>query len=127
MAIQREITVRLANSPGTLSRVAQLLGAERINMLAMTVDASGALRMVVDNPLHAAASLREQHYQVEERDVLYTSMPNEPGALGRALKLLADAGINVEYAYASGIDRLPMVGVVIGVADAQKASYATGI
>lgn len=127
MAIQREITVRLANSPGTLSRVAQVLGAERINMLAMTVDQSGALRMVVDNPLHAAASLREQHYQVEERDVLYTSMPNEPGALGRALKLLADAGINVEYAYASGIDRLPMVGVVIGVNDAQKASYATGI
>jgi hypothetical protein len=127
MAIQKEITVRLANSPGTLGRVAQVLGAERINMLAMAVDPSGALRMVVDNPLHAAAALREQHYQVEERDVLYTAMPNEPGALSRALKLLADAGVNVEYAYASGIDRLPMVGVVIGVADAQKASYATGI
>jgi hypothetical protein len=127
MAIQKEITVRLANSPGTLGRVAQVLGAERINMLAMAVDSSGALRMVVDNPLHAAAALREQHYQVEERDVLYTSMPNEPGALSRALKLLADAGVNVEYAYASGIDRLPMVGVVIGVPDAQKASYATGI
>lgn len=119
--------MRLANSPGTLGRVAQVLGAERINMLAMTVDPSGALRMVVDNPLHAAAALREQHYQVEERDVLYTSMPNEPGALSRALKLLADAEINVEYAYASGIDRLPMVGVVIGVGDAQRASYATGI
>ncbi|HKY23200.1 MAG TPA: ACT domain-containing protein [Vicinamibacterales bacterium] len=127
MAIHKEITVRLANSPGTISRVAQVLGAERINMLAMTVEPSGALRMVVDNPLHAAATLREQHYQVEECDVLYTSMPNEPGSLARALKLLADAGINVEYAYASGIDRLPMVGVVIGVNDAQRASYATGI
>src|SRR5688572_1987643 len=127
MAIQREITVRLANSPGTLGRVAQVLGAERINILAMSIEASGGLRMVVDNPLHAAATLREQHYQVEERDVLYTAMPNEPGSLGRALKLLADAGVNVEYAYASGIDRLPMVGVVIGVADAPKASYATGM
>ena len=127
MAIQREITVKLANSPGTLGRVAQVLGAERINMLAMAVDPSGSLRMVVDNPLHAAGTLREQHYNIEERDVLYTSMPNEPGSLGRALKLLTDAGINVEYAYASGIDRMPMVGVVIGVADAQKASYAAGI
>ena len=127
MAIHREITVRLANTPGTLGRVAQVLGAERINLLAMAVDASGALRMVVDNPLHAAATLRDQHYQVEERDVLYTSMPNEPGSLARALKLLADAGVNVEYAYASGIDRVPMVGAVFGVADAQKASYATGI
>src|SRR6187401_346255 len=127
MAIQREITVKLANSPGALNRVAQLLGGERINLLAMSIDPSGQLRMVVDNPLHAAGTLREQHYNVEERDVLYSSMPNEPGALGRALKLLGDAGINVDYAYASAIDRFAMVGLVIGVADAQKASYVTGM
>ena len=127
MAIQRELTVKLANSPGTLARVSHLLGTERINMLAMTIDPSGHLRMVVDNPLHAASTLREQHYNVEERDVLYTAMPNEPGSLSRALRLLGDAGINVEYAYASGIDRSPMVGVVIAVPDAQKASYIAGI
>jgi len=127
MAIQRELTVRLANSPGTLGRVAQVLGDERINMLAMSVDPTGALRMVVDNPLHAAGSLREQHYQVEERDVLYATMPNEPGSLGKVVKMLAEAGINLDYAYASGIDRMPMVAVVLGVADAQRASAATGI
>jgi hypothetical protein len=127
MAIQREVTVKLANSPGSLGRVAQALGVERINVLAMSVDASGNLRMVVDNPLHAAGPLRELHYQVDERDVLYTVMPNEPGALARALKAIADAGINVEYAYASGSDRVAMTAVIIGVADAQKASYATGI
>ena len=127
MAIQRELTVRLANSPGTLGRVAQVLGDERINMLAMSVDPTGALRMLVDNPLHAAGSLREQHYQVEERDVLYATMPNEPGSLGKVVKMLAEAGINLDYAYASGIDRMPMVAVVLGVADAQRASAATGI
>ena len=127
MAIQKELTVKLANSPGTLGRVAKVLGAERVNLLAMSLDASGALRMVVDNPLHAAGSLREQHYRVEERDVLYATMPNEPGALGRVIGMLAEAGINLEYAYASGIDRVPMVAVVLGVADAQLASAATGI
>src|SRR6185503_20754272 len=127
MAIQKELTVRLANSPGTLGRVAQVLGTERINMLAMSLDTTGALRMVVDNPLHAAGALREQHYQVEERDVLYTTVPNEPGALGRVIKMLAEAGINLDYAYASGIDRVPMVAVVLGVADPQRASAATGI
>ena len=127
MAIQKEITVKLANSPGALGRVAQVLGGERINVLAMSVDASGNLRLVVDNPIHAAGTLREQHYQIEERDVLFTTLPNEPGSLGRALKVIADAGVNVEYAYATGTDRVGMVAVVIGVADAQKASYATGI
>ena len=127
MAIQREITVKLGNSPGTLGRVSQLLGAERINMLAMSIEPSGHLRLVVDNPLHAISTLREQHYNVEERDVLYTVMPNEPGSLSRALRLLGDAGVNIEYAYASGIYRVPMVGVVIAVADAQRASYIAGI
>jgi hypothetical protein len=127
MAIQRELTLRLANSPGTLSRVAEVLGNERINMLAMSLDATGTLRMVVDNPLHAAGSLRDQHYIIEERDVLYATMPNDPGSLGRVAKLLADAGINLDYAYASGIDRVPMVAVVVGVNDAQRASAATGI
>jgi hypothetical protein len=127
MAIQREITVKLANSPGTLGRVAQLLGGERINMLAMSLDGAGSLRMVVDNPLHAAGTLRDQHYQVEERDVLYATLPNEPGALSRAVTLLVEAGINLDYAYASGIDRVPMVAVVMGVGDAQRASFATGI
>src|SRR3954467_14171792 len=122
MAIQRELTVKVANGPGTLGRVAQVLGNERINMLAMSVDPSGALRLVVDNPLHAAGTLREQHYQVEERDVLYAMLPNEPGALARAVRIAVEAGINLEYVYGSGIDRVPMVAVVIGVPYAQKAS-----
>jgi hypothetical protein len=104
MAIQKEISVRLANSAGALGRVAQVMGAERINILAMSIDPSGTLRMVVDNPLHAVGTLRAQHYTVEERDVLFALMPNGPGALGRALRLLADAGVDVEYAYATGSD-----------------------
>jgi hypothetical protein len=127
MAIQRELTVRLANSPGTLGRVAQVLGSERINILAMSLDTTGALRLVVDNPLHATGSLREQHYQVEERDVLYATMPNEPGALSRVVRAVAEAGINLEYAYGSGIDRTPMVAIVVGVPDVQRASAVTGI
>ena len=127
MAIQKELTVRLANSPGTLGRVAQVLGDARINILAMSLDTTGALRLVVDNPLHASGALREQHYQVEERDVLYTTLPNEPGALARAVRIAVEAGINLEYVYGSGIDRIPMVAVVIGVPDAQRASMATGI
>ena len=127
MAIQKELTVRLANSPGTLGRVAQVLGAERINLLALSLDGGGALRMVVDNPLHAAGVLRDQHYQVEERDVLYATLPNEPAALARVIKMMAEAGINLDYAYASGIDRVPMVAVVMGVADVQRASMAIGI
>ena len=127
MAIQKELSVKLPNSPGSLSRVAQILADERVNLIALSVETSGMLRMVVDNPLHAAATLREKNYQVDERDVLYATMPNEPGSLSRTVRLIAEAGINLEYAYASGIDTVPMVGVVIGATDALRASAAAGI
>lgn len=127
MSIQKELSVKLPNSPGSLSRVAQILADERVNLLAMSVDLSGTLRMVVDNPLHAGATLRDKNFQVEERDVLYATLPNEPGSLARTVRLIAEAGINLEYAYASGIDTVPMVGVVIGTADVLRASAAAGI
>jgi hypothetical protein len=127
MAIRTELTLRIQNSPGSLSRVCQVLAGERVNLVALCLDGSGTLRIVVDNHIHAAAALREQHYQVHERDVLYTIMPNQPGSLANAVKLVADAGVNLDYAYVTGIDSEHMVGVVMGVPDTVRASAAVGI
>jgi len=127
MAIRTELNLRLQNSPGALGRVCQVLGGERVNLIALCLEGNGTLRIVVDNHVHAVSILREQHYQVEERDVLYTLVPNQPGSLARAVRLVADAGLNLDYAYASGVDNDPMVGVVIGVRDAMRASAAAGI
>jgi hypothetical protein len=126
MAIRTELSLRLQNSPGSLARVCQVLGGERVNLIALCLESNGTLRMVVDNHIHAVSTLREQHYQVEEHDVLYTLMPNQPGALARAVRLVADAGLNLDYAYASGVENDPMVGVVLGVPDALRASAAAG-
>jgi hypothetical protein len=127
MAIRTELSVRLQNSPGSLARLCQVLGDQRVNLIAFALDGSGTLRIVVDNHVHAAATLREQHYQVEARDVLYAVMPNQPGSLARAVKLVSDAGVNLDYAYASGVENDPMVGVVMGVPDPMRASAAAGI
>lgn len=127
MAIRTELSLRLQNSPGSLARVCQVLAGERVNLLALCLEGNGTLRMVVDNHIHAASTLREQHYQVDERDVLYALVPNQPGSLARAVRLVADAGLNLDYVYASSVENDPMVGVVIGVPDALRASAAAGI
>lgn len=127
MAIRTELSLRLQNSPGSLARVCRVLADQRVNLIALCLEGNGTLRMVVDNHIHAIATLREQHYQVEERDVLYTIMPNQPGSLARAVRLVADAALNLDYAYASGVENDLMVGVVIGVPDAMRASAAAGI
>ncbi len=89
--IRIELSLRLANSPGALAGVCRLLSDERVNVQAMGLDTGGQLRLVVDNHVHAAAVLRDHHHQVTERNVIVTAVPNAPGALGPALKLLGDA------------------------------------
>src|SRR5690242_9427395 len=115
--IRTELNLRLPNSPGALAGVCALLSNERVNVLAMTLDAAGQLRLVVDNHVHGAAVLRDHHHQVTERDVIVTSIPNTPGSLVPALRLIADAGVNVDYAYGGGAEAGPTAAVVVGVAD----------
>jgi len=125
--IRIELSLRLANSPGALAGVCRLLSDERVNVQAMGLESGGQLRLVVDNHVHAAAVLREHHHQVAERNVIVTSVPNAPGALAPALRMITDAGVNVEYAYGGGTEGSATATVVLGVEDAERASAAAGV
>lgn len=127
MAILTEVSVKLQNTPGALARVCQVLADERVNLAAIVVESNGVLRAVVDNHLHAAGALRERHYEVQEREVLYIQVPNDPGSLGRVTRLLADARVNLDYLYGSAVAGSPMASVVVGVPDAMRASAAAGV
>ena len=125
--IRTELSLRLGNSPGALAGVSRLLSGERVNILALALEAGGQLRMVVDNHVHGAAVLRDHHHQVTERSVIVTSVPNTAGALAPTLKLVADADVNVEYAYGGSAEGAPTATIVIGVGDAQRAAAAAGV
>ena len=127
MAIRTELSFRLQNTPGAFARVNQLLDREHVNILALTLEAGGVLRLIVDNPVHAAGILREHQYRVEEHQVLYVSLPNDPGALSAVSRMLASAGINVEYSYGTAVEGHAMASVVVGVADAERAAAAAGL
>ena len=127
MAIRIELSLRLQNTPGALARICKVLSDEHVNLLALNVESGGMLRMVVDNHVHAAGSLRDCQYAVEQRDVLYIQMPNGPGVLETVARLLADAGVNLEYVYGSALEEHTMAAIVVGVPDAQRASMAAGV
>ena len=126
MAIHTELNLRLPNSPGALANVCRLLGDERVNVLAMALESGGQLRLLVDNHTHGAAVLREHHHQVVEREVIVTSVPNAAGALAPALRLVATAGVNIEYAYSGAVTHQTAL-VVLGVDDAMRAASAAGV
>lgn len=125
--IRTELSLRLPNTPGALAGVCRLLSDERVNIVAMMLESNGQLRLVADNHVHGAATLREHHHRVAEREVIVTSVPNTPGALAPALRLVADANVNVEYAYSGAPESGPTALIVLGVDDATRAAAAAGI
>jgi hypothetical protein len=127
MAIRTEVNLRLPNSPGALAGVCRLLSDERVNIIAMAVESTGQLRLVLDNHVHGAAVLREHHHQVTERNVIVTSVPNSAGSLAPALRMVSDANVNLEYAYGGAAEGSPTATIVLGVDDAERASAAAGV
>lgn len=127
MAIRKEFTLRLQNSPGALGRVCQYLSDEKVKIEALALDSGGTLRIVVNNPLNAGGLLRVKQYVIEERDVLLIQLPNETGALYKATRLLTSAGVNIEHAYGCSPDAQPIGCVVMAVDDIERASMVAGV
>ena len=127
MAIRKELALRLQNSPGALGLVCQHLTDEKVGIQALSLEPSGNLRLVVDNPLSAAGILMDKQYVVEQRDVLFIQLSNEADALQKTTRLLSNSGVNIEYVYGSSPDDQPMAGIVVGVDDIQRASMAAGV
>ncbi|MEE2638496.1 MAG: hypothetical protein VYE68_14840 [Acidobacteriota bacterium] len=127
MAIRTELTLRLDNSPGAMARVSEDLRTEKVNIVALSLEATGTLHLVPDNPVHAAGLLRGRDYEVVQRDVLYIPLPNGPGAVGAITRMLSVAGINILYAYASAVSGHERSALVVAVDDAQRASTAAGM
>jgi hypothetical protein len=127
MPVRPELTLRLPNSPGALAGVCRALAEQRVNIVGLLLDPQGQLRLVVDNHVHALATLRERHHQVTERDVLFVRVPSSIGSLAAILALAADAGVNVDYAYATVAEGGAAASVILGVDDPQRAATAAGL
>ncbi|HEX2955594.1 MAG TPA: ACT domain-containing protein [Chitinispirillaceae bacterium] len=101
--IIKQLSVFLENRSGKLAEVTESLTKENINITALSVaDTSeyGILRLVVSDPDRAAALLKSDGFSVGLTNVICIIMPDKPGALARALRLLSDNGLCIEYMYA---------------------------
>ena len=118
--IDTQLAVFVENRPGILARVCQALAKATINIIALsvldTVD-HAIIRMVVDQPKEAERVLQQLPAVVQRRDVVYLDVPNEVGALARIAERLAEAGINLEYAYCTGSTSASSGGLVLRTND----------
>ncbi|MGF7140097.1 ACT domain-containing protein [Roseimarinus sediminis] len=119
--IIKQLSVFLENKSGRLSEVSSLLGEAGINMTAFSIaDTSdfGILRVMVSEPEKAKEILKANHFSVSLTEVVCLKCPNEPGALARALRILREEDIQIEYLYAFSVDN--SANIVIRPANVQK-------
>ncbi len=101
--IIKQLSVFLENKSGRLSDVANILGENQINMSAFSVaDSSdfGILRAIVSDPQKALLVLKAANFSASLTEVVCISVPNEPGAMGKALNVLKEEQVQIEYLYA---------------------------
>ena len=120
-----QISVFVENRPGRLADIFEALAAESIDLRAMSIaDTSsfGILRLIVDKPIRAQKILAEAGYLVQMTKVIPVAVQDSPGGLARAIRVLSDADISVEYTYAFVGHKSGSAYVVFRVEDNEKAA-----
>ena len=116
MTIETQLSIFLDNRPGTLARTCQALAKEGVNILALSISDTvdhAVIRMVVTEAKKAVKVLQALHATVQEREVVFLNLSNSPGQLASLAQKLAEAGINIEYAYCTSTPSQPTGNMVL--------------
>ena len=128
-----QLSVFVANRPGRLTEITGVLAEAGVDIRALSLADTtdfGILRLITDNPTLAEQKLREHGLTVRLTQVLAARLDDKPGALNSVLRVLTDAGISVEYAYAFITPKGDDACVILRVEDnasAAKALTAAGV
>jgi len=102
MAID-QVTVFLENRPGSLAEFLACLAEEGIDLRAYSMAETpdfGIMRMIVPDAGTAVEAVKRRGFIAEKTPVTGIVVPDEIGSTVSTIKLLGDAGINIEYTYA---------------------------
>ncbi|MDR2770924.1 MAG: ACT domain-containing protein [Clostridiales Family XIII bacterium] len=119
-----QLSVFVENSPGRLAEITGILGDAGIDLRAMSIADTkdfGILRVIVSEPVRALEVLRAADCVVSVTPVLAVSIEDAPGSLSRVLRVLADAGISIEYIYAFITRKTGNAYVIFRVEDNERA------
>ncbi|MEG2633211.1 MAG: acetolactate synthase, partial [Oscillospiraceae bacterium] len=81
----------------------------------------GILRLIVDKPEAAEQTLKDKGLTLSLTEVIAVQIDDKPGGFARAIRILTDAGIDVEYMYAFVCRREGHACVIIRVEDNGRA------
>ena len=125
----KDLTVSLEDRPGTLADLGEALGKAGINIegiCGIGVEGRGITHLLVEDAAKARQALEGAGIKVEgEADPIVADMTRDadtPGALGKAARAVANAGVNIQALYLATRNRS-----VIVTTDNVKARKALGM
>ena len=113
-----DLTVNIANEPGSLAQLGEVLGNAGINIEGVVGKAEGGaahVHILVADAGMARETLSSAGVECgEEREVEVVSVVDQPGEMGRHMRRVAEAGVNVDLVYIATGTRL-----VLGAQDVE--------
>jgi len=122
------LIVDLPNRPGSLAAVCKALGAGGNNIMGTagaTAGDVGSLAFTADNHAGARTVLDAGGWTYREVETVVAALEHIPGSLGDAARLIADAGVNLETVFATGMQGDKVL-IAFGVSDPAAARAALG-
>ena len=123
----KQLTVFVENKQGALVSITDTLAAHNVNIRALSIADTrdfGILRLIVNDNETARKTLTDERYLLNTTEVVGVKIGDQPGKLSKALKVLDDSNINMEYLYAFMSRTEKHAYVVLRVADNAAAEQA---
>lgn len=128
-AVQRQLSIAIENQPGRLAAISRALAAQSINIRDLSVVDNveqGMIRLITSDPVRCKAVLTGLGLYVVEADVVEMILTDTPGKLALVSQALADAQINIDYAYGSEDREQEHIRLILKVSNLPKATQVIG-
>jgi len=119
-----QLSIAMQNEVGALCRLCGVLARAGVNIGGLSIEDctdEGFVRLIVDNPQAAEKILHAAKVSFRAQEVLVLDLENQPGTLQRVSARLAEAGINIQYAYGTADLAGRGGALVLRVSDLERA------
>lgn len=122
-----QVSVYLDNRPGSLSEAMAQLDRNQIKVFALSIaDAGefGLVRMITGDPEKSTKVLEDVDYNLAKsrKNTEVTAIfITEEDKISKITKILANGGINIEYAYSSAVHVDGKIALILRASDVEKA------
>jgi hypothetical protein len=120
--------VEAKNEPGKLAQATKAIADKGVNVVTgalIGLGEKGGFAFISNDEAGTRTALRDANYTFREVEVIPISVSDEPGALAKIAKKLADAGVNIEVLLPTGMSGNKMT-LALGVDKIDAARKAIG-